>query len=76
MMIAMVGGMFFSAPQIASADNGDNGNGQNIELEVIRYKDLKVTQVIYKENGDAKWMEIRYDDGTVIVITPPENKGK
>lgn len=45
-MIAMVGGMFFAVPQIASADNGNNGNGQNIELEVTRYKDLKVTQVI------------------------------
>lgn len=76
MMIAMVGGMFFAAPQIASVDNGDNGNGQNIELEVTRYKDLKATQVKYLENGVVKWMEIRYDDGTVIVITPPENKGK
>lgn len=77
MMIAMVGGMFFAAPQIASADN-PGGGGSNLEIIINRNKDLRVTEIIIIKNGIEVVREYLHADGTIVsitkdgvVVTPP-----
>ena len=73
-MIAMVGGMFFAAPQIASADNGDTDNTPTTVV-VVRDRNQKATFLYaYLPNGRISVVVI-FDDGRTFegVIEPEKS---
>ena len=62
-MIAMVGGMFFAAPQIASADNGNNDETTPIAVVTVRDRNAQAT-ITYSYLEDGRILvNVTLDDG-------------
>lgn len=75
MMIAMVGRMFFAAPQIASADN-NSVNASGMEWVVVYDRDLKVTFIYVYQDGDCIGLSVIDKNGNVKeLISMPSSSG-
>lgn len=68
-MIAMVGGMFFAAPQIASADNGDYDYTVPVSVVFVRDTVNKASITYTLLDNGVTLVAVRYDDGRTINFT-------